>query len=80
MDLQWIVDAYQWAVANPLFVAEVAGIIWTAISVLVAITPTKADDRALSRGRAALERASFLQPKNSPGIISVPGAKARRPE
>lgn len=53
---------------------------WTLASAIVALTPTKADDEALSRLRALLERLSFLQPKNSPGVVSLPGARAARPK
>ena len=79
MDLSVITDAYNWIINNPIVVAQTLGAAWMAISVLVAVTPTKADDRALGRARRVLERGSFLQPRNSPGILSMPGAKARRP-
>ena len=55
-----------------------AGIGYLLLSVFVAMTPTKADDEALSRLRAALERASFLQPRDGKGVLSLPGAPARR--
>jgi hypothetical protein len=52
---------------------------WALASAIVALTPTKSDDEALSRLRAFFERLSFLQPKNSPGVASLPGARAARP-
>ena len=55
-----------------------AGIGYLLLSVFVAMTPTKADDEALSRLRAALEKASFLQPRDGKGVLSLPGAPARR--
>ncbi len=55
-----------------------AGIGYLLLSVFVAMTPTKADDEALSRLRAALEKVSFLQPRDGKGVLSLPGAPARR--
>jgi hypothetical protein len=55
-----------------------AAISYLLLSVFVAMTPTKADDEALSKLRATLERASFLQPRDGKGILSLPGAPARR--
>ena len=55
-----------------------AGIGYLLLSVFVAMTPGKADDEALSRLRAALEKASFLQPRDGAGVLSLPGAPARR--
>ena len=55
-----------------------AGIGYLLLSVFVAMTPTKADDDALSRLRAALEKASFLQPRDGKGVLSLRGAAARR--
>lgn len=59
-------------------VAAIMGL-WTFLSLVVKFTPTKADDEALGRARAWLERVSFFQPKNSPGLLSLPGKKAARP-
>ena len=33
---------------------------------------------ALTRARAVIERLSFLQPKDAPGLLSAPGRKAKR--
>lgn len=54
------------------------GIGYLLLSVFVAMTPTKDDDKALSRLRAALEKASFLQPRDGEGMLSLPGRPARR--
>jgi hypothetical protein len=59
-------------------VAAIMGL-WTFLSLIVKLTPTKADDALLGRGRAWLERISFFQPKNSPGVMSLPGKAAARP-
>lgn len=53
--------------------------LWTVISGVVALTPTKADDELVSRLRRFVERLSFLQPSNSPGVLSLPGAPAKPP-
>lgn len=52
---------------------------WTLISLVVAATPTKADDELVSFVRRLLERLSFFQPRNSHGVLSMPGSKARPP-
>lgn len=59
-------------------IAAVVGL-YTFLSLVVKFTPTKADDEALGWFRGLLERLSFLQPKNSPGLLSLPGRAAARP-
>lgn len=72
-------DFVQWMTSNWQVVMTALTALWAAVSVVVAATPTVADDAALGRVRAVLERLSVLQPVNSPGVMSLPGAKARRP-
>lgn len=55
------------------------GALWTLVSIVVAITPTHRDDELLSSWRRVLERFSFLQSKNSPGVTSLPGKLSARP-
>ena len=50
--------------------------LWALASAFVALTPSKKDDEALTRLRAFLERLSFLQPKTSHGVLSMPGKPA----
>lgn len=54
------------------------GAFWTLVSITVALTPTQKDDEALSRARAFLEKWSFLNPRNVPGLFSFPGKAPRR--
>jgi hypothetical protein len=58
--------------------AALAGL-WAFVSLVVAITPTHRDDELLTAARRFLERLSFLQSKNSPGLLSLPGALSTRP-
>lgn len=60
-------------------VLAVLAALWAFVSAVVALTPTKTDDAALGAARAFLERLSFLQPQNSPGVVSLPGKPATRP-
>lgn len=50
--------------------------LWALASAFVALTPSTKDDEALSKLRAFLERLSFLQPKTSKGVLSMPGKPA----
>lgn len=50
--------------------------LWALASAFVAMTPSAKDDEALSKLRAFLERLSFLQPKTSKGVLSMPGKPA----
>lgn len=52
--------------------------LWGLASAFVAVTPSKKDDEVLSKFRAFLERFSFLQPKTSPGLLSMPGKPAAK--
>lgn len=65
-------------------IAAVLSAAWTFISTVIALTPTKRDDEWLAswqpRARAFFERISFLQPKTSPGVFSLPGKPAAPPK
>lgn len=50
--------------------------LWALASAFVAITPSTKDDAVLTKVRAFLERLSFLQPKTSVGVLSLPGKPA----
>ena len=71
-------DLMTWIDTHRMELLEMAAAAWVLASIYVRLTPGKADDEALSRLRAALERASFLQPRDGKGILSLPGAPARR--
>lgn len=64
---------------DPETIAAIVASIWTLVSLVVAFTRTPIDDALLTAVRAVFERLSFLQPKNSPGVVSLPGAAATRP-
>lgn len=64
---------------EPVTIITLVAAIWSLLSIIVALTPTPIDDVVLTVTRRVLERLSFLQPKNSPGVVSVPGAPAARP-
>jgi len=50
--------------------------LWGLVSTFVALTPSTKDDNFISRFRWILELLSFLQPKTSPGLLSIPGQPA----
>ena len=60
-------------------IVTIIAAVWSLLSIIVAATRTPIDDACLSVARAVFERVSFLQPRNSPGVVSVPGAPATRP-
>ena len=67
-----------WCQAHRVEIIEAAAALWVLASIYVSLTPGKADDEALTRARAVIERLSFLQPKDAPGLLSAPGRKAKR--
>lgn len=78
--MESITDIWAWITAHQVEIAAAVGAAMTLASVIVRLTPSKKDDEALGRVRAFLERLSFLQPRDGQGLLSLPGAKARRPE
>ena len=68
-------DLLTWLSTHRVELLEAAGAVYVLASIYVALTPSPDDDRAL---RGIVERLSFLQPRTSPGVLSLPGAKARR--
>ena len=70
---------WTWIVSHQAELIAAAGALWTAVSIIVRLTPTPVDDEYLSRAREAFERISFFQPQNVQGLLSVPGKKAKRP-
>jgi hypothetical protein len=64
---------------DPGTLVALVAALWTLLSLVVAATRTPIDDALLSLARAVIERLSFLQPRNSPGVVSAPGAPAARP-
>ena len=72
-------DLMTWIDTHRMELLEMAAAAWVLASIYVRLTPGKADDEALSRFRTeVLERLSFLQPRDGKGVLSLPGAPARR--
>ena len=71
-------DLMTWIDTHRMELLEMAAAAWVLASIYVRLTPGKADDEALTRARAVIERLSFLQPKDAPGLLSAPGRKAKR--
>ena len=71
-------DMMTWITTHYAQIAEGLAALYVLASIYVSLTPGKADDEALSRARAVIERLSFLQPKDAPGLLSAPGRKAKR--
>lgn len=71
-------DMMTWITTHYAQIAEGLAALYVLASIYVSLTPGKADDEALTRARAVIERLSFLQPRDGKGIISLPGAPARR--
>ena len=67
-----------WITTHYAQIAEGLAALYVLASIYVSLTPGKADDEALTRARAVIERLSFLQPKDAPGLLSAPGRKAKR--
>lgn len=65
-------DVLTWIADHRAELLEAVGAVYLLASLYVAITPSPDDDRAL---RGLAERLSFLQPKDAPGVLSLPGAK-----
>jgi hypothetical protein len=62
----------EWMLAHAEQIALLCGAFYVCVSCVVALTPTQKDDDALRR---FLELASFLRPKNVPGVFSLPGTR-----
>ena len=73
-----MIDLMTWITTHYAQIAEGLGALYVLASIYVSLTPGAADDAALGRVRAVIERLSFLQPKDAPGLLSAPGRKARR--
>lgn len=71
-------DMMHWITTHYVQIAEGLGALYVLASIYVSLTPGKADDEALTRARAAIERLSFLQPQDADGVLSLPGRKAKR--
>lgn len=55
-------------------ILTIAGLLYGALNVIVAATPTKKDDAWLARWA---QRLAFLAPKNVSGVFSLPGLRPR---
>lgn len=75
-----LLNAWTWVTEHQAEIYAALGALWTAASVIVRLTPTQEDDKALTRLRRYLERFSFLAPRNSPARMSMPGVMPPRPE
>lgn len=74
-------DLMTWIDTHRMELLEMAAAAWVLASIYVRLTPGKEDDEALSRFRVeVLERLSFLQPRDGVGVLSLPGARAKRGE
>ena len=71
-------DLMTWITTHYAQIAEGLAALYVLASIYESLTPGKADDEALTRARAVIERLSFLQPKDAPGLLSAPGRKAKR--
>lgn len=71
-------DMMTWITTHYAQIAEGLAALYVLASIYVSLTPGNADDEALTRARAVIERLSFLQPKDAPGLLSAPGRKAKR--
>ena len=65
-------DILAWIADHRAELLEAAGAVYLLASIYVALTPSPDDDRVL---RGVVERLSFLQPRDRPGVLSLPGAK-----
>lgn len=73
-----MIELLTWITTHYAQIAEGLAALYVLASIYVSLTPGKADDEALTRARAVIERLSFLQPKDAPGLLSAPGRKAKR--
>ena len=73
-------DMMTWITTHYAQIAEGLAALYVLASIYVSLTPGKADDEALTRARAVIERLSFLQPRDGVGVFSLPTQKAKRPE
>jgi len=71
-------ELLNWIIENEAALLVALGAAWTLVSVCVRLTPSPADDEALSRARATFERISFLQPRDGRGVFSLPTQPAKR--
>jgi hypothetical protein len=72
----------EWVLAHAEQIALLCGAFYVCVSCVVALTPTQRDDEAL-RGltayiRPLMEYASFLRPRDVPGVFSLPGQREWR--
>lgn len=69
--------AFSWVMAHKVEIMEALGGLWVLLSVIVRLTPSPKDDEALGKVREIAERVSFLAPRDSDSVGSLPGSSPR---